>query len=278
MKNTAFCILTRGRSGRQITLSNLHPKLRKYTYLVVDEDEYNDHKKYANRVKKILSFPSNWGDFDGNFSDKKEWTARNIKERYLFFLDDDLKFDRRKSGKLSTARKLETLRAFRIMTNWMQEDNFAHVALSPREGNNRVESDFLEVTRAMRVCGFDLEVIKKHKLNFNRIILMADFDIALSLLELSYPNRVLYSYANGQRKSNDEGGCSLYRTPKTMREAANTLKKLHPKFVKVQEKITKKPWAGFETNKRTDVTVYWKKTFEYYSQQRSKKGITTFLK
>ena len=164
---------------------------------------------------------------------------------------------------------------FRILRENLNK--FAHVALSPREGNNHVEEDYRDVSRAMRVCGFDLEIIKKERLHFNRLQLMADFDITLQLLELGYPNRVTYNYANGQRKSNDEGGCSLYRTPETMTKAANMLHTFHPKFVKVQVKKTAKPWAGFDTRERTDVTVYWRKAYEF-GLSKTKKGIRSFLK
>lgn len=274
MKNTAFCILTRGRADRQTTLHNIPTSLRSKTYLVVDAKEAKEHKEYNHLVRKILIMPKGWGNFDGNFSDKKQWVSEEIKERYLFILDDDLTFNYRDHGKLMKADKVDTRRGFKILSEWLNK-GFAHVAMSPREGNNRVTESYTDNSRAMRVCGFDLKVIKKEGLKFNRTILMADFDITLCLLELGYPNRVLYDWANGQRKSNDEGGCSIYRTPDTMKQAAMSLHRLHPKYVKVEQKKTSKPWAGFETSVRTDVTVYWKKAF---SGHRKGKGITDLLK
>lgn len=279
---TKIFILTRGRSNRQTTLSNIPKALKKKTYLVVDKDEYKDHRKYRRQnLAGILCFPKGYGNFiideSGNFSDKKQWVVEHcIKEkiRYMFILDDDLKFSIRKDGKLPNAEQSEVIKAFSQLENWLK-NGMAHVALSAREGNNWVEEDYQEAGRAMRVCGFDTRIIKKHKLLFNRIILMADFDITLQLLKLGYPNKILYSYANGQRKSNDKGGCSLYRTPERMTEAANSLKKLHPKFITTKKIKTNKPWAGFNTNVRTDVQVSWKKAYEYGLSR--KKGLTTFL-
>lgn len=280
MEHLAICVLTRGRADRQITLENLHPHLLRHTYLVVDDDEhsiyYNWWKSY---IKKLVYMPRKHTEhnFKGNFSDKKDWIARRVKERYIIFVDDDLKFDARVDDKLIKASKIQNWKAFNLLYRYMRHDGFAHVALSPREGNNRVEEDYRDSTRAMRVCGFDLKkVFFDSGLSFNRLPLMADFDITLSLLELGYPNRVLYKYANGQRKSNDDGGCSLYRTPKLMTEAAQGLYSLHPQFVKVQQKKTSKPWAGFDTNVRTDVTVAWRKAYDY-GKNRSKKGISDLL-
>ena len=279
MKDLAICILTRGRAYRQITLANLHPHLLNYTHLVIDEDEKDDHIKYKRNyvVDDVWYMPRKFltHNFDGNFSDKKDWIARRIKKRYIIFVDDDLKFDARVGGKLVKANQIQTWKAFNLLYKYLKE-GFAHVALSAREGNNRVEEDYRDATRAMRVCGFDLNVVFKHNLSFNRLPLMADFDITLSLLELGYPNRVIYKYANGQRKSNDDGGCSLYRTPELMTAAAEGLYKLHPQFVKVEEKTTSKPWAGFDTNVRTDVTVAWRKAFEF-GKNKTKKGIKDLL-
>lgn len=293
MKDAGIFILTRGRADRQITLNNLPPILWRHTYLVVEKEEETSHAiRYGNKVR-IIPFPKGYGNFliegSGNFSDKKQWTVEWINKNnmeslfpdgkhlqfinYFFFVDDDLKFDIRRNGKLKPAKGREVYNAFKSLYHTMRTDGYAHVAMSPREGNNWVESNYQIAGRAMRICGFDLETIKKHKLKFNRTVLMADFDITLQLLELGYPNQINYKYANGQRKSNDDGGCSLYRTPERMREAAHALHKLHPKFVTVKEKKTSKPWAGFDTNTRTDVQVSWKKAYNFGKGRRKRKRL-----
>lgn len=275
MKDVAICILTRDRPDRQTTLESLPDKLKAITYLVVDKAEYLKHRKYRRDVKAILAMPKGYGLWGGNFSDKKQWTYENINERYYFIVDDDLKFDARKEGRLVRATPREIYNAFNTMYGWLK-GGIAHVALSAREGNNRVEQDWIDVARGMRVCGFDLNIIHLEHLEFNRTVLMADFDIALSLLELGYPNRILFKYSNGHRKINDVGGCSLYRTPELMAKAANSLYNFHPKFVKVTEKITTKPWAGFDSKTRTDVTVSWKKAYQF-GKGKGSVGIKNFL-
>ena len=275
MKDIAICISTRGRSDRQITLSNLPPKIKRLTYLVVDKEEYSEHKKYKKDVKKILVMPKDYGLFNGNFSDKKQWISQVIKERFYFTVDDDLKFDARKDGRLIKANARDVYNAFNIMYGWLKH-GFAHVAISFRLGNNRVTEDYTDIGRGTTVLGFDMDVIKKEKLTFNRTVLMADFDLTLRLLELGYPNRILFKYCSGHRQTNDSGGCALYRTPKLMVEAANNLHNFHPRFVKVMQKETTKPWSGFDSKVRTDVMVSWKKAYEF-GKGSKKKGIKNYF-
>lgn len=270
----AIVIITRGRPDKQITLKNLPPRVRKTVYLVIDEDEKKEHLQYKNQVHRIEEMPRKHPNhkFNGNAWDKKDWIARKLYDegiRYIFFLDDDMKFFIRRNEKLRKAKSLETRRIFLILFEIMKIEEFVHVALSPVEGNNRESAPYKDNARAYRFCGFDLEAVFENNLEFNRIILMSDFDMTLSLLELGYPNRVVYAYANGTPGSNKKGGCSIYRTPETMKIAANELKRLHPYFVKVEEKMTKKPWAGFKTNKRTDVRIFWKKAYLFGKDRKN---------
>ncbi len=280
---TLYYIPTRDRAKRQRTLRNMPKGLLFKTYVVCEEDQYDDYVKHNEDIinrRRIIPFPPEWGNFIvdgyGCFSDKKQWILEGSDADYIFFLDDDLAFDYRTGSSLRKAGPQQVSEAFRIMRKWLQANNMAHVALSAREGNNRVEEDDIIVGRAMRVCGFDANLLRKHDLKLNRVQLMADFDITLQLLEMGWPNRILYKYANGQRKSNDKGGCSLYRTPKLMKHAAFALKDLHPKYVKVNKKKTSQPWAGFDTNVRYDVMVYWKNAFKWGRAQKT--GIKNFLR
>lgn len=277
-----YYIPTRNRAGMQNTIDFLPKEILKDTFLVCDKNQVKDYislgKKNINK-NSVISFPPNYGDNIinryGCFSDKKQWILDNATEDYLYFLDDDLKFSIRKKGKLVNANLEETKEAFKIMNDWL-EKQIAHVALSSREGNNRVEEDYVENSRATRVVGFNIKILREEEIKLNRLLLMADFDVTLALLKKGYRNRVLFSYANGQRKSNDAGGCSLYRSPETMKIAALRLSFLNKGLVKVKRKTTVKPWAGFESNERYDVTISWKKAF-YFGKARSKNNITDFF-
>lgn len=278
MINTTFFVTTRGRPNDQRTLNNLHPHILRRTKLVVDHHEYEGHKKYNNIVSEVITMPKGYGNFiidgSGCLSDKRQWCLENCNTKWFFLLDDDLTFQKRIGGKLKNIEAKDTFDMFRTLHGWLKS-GINHVALSAREGNNRIEEDFASNSRAMRVVGYNTGLLKELGFKFNEILLMSDFHATLTLLKDGQPNRILYTYANGHRGSNAKGGCSLYRSPRTMRESAEKLSQLHLKFIKIEEKTTAKPWAGFKTNKRTDVTISWKKAFEYGKGKR--RGIGGFL-
>ena len=47
-------------------------------------------------------------------------------------------------------------------------------------------------------------------------------------------------------------------------------------IVTVKKKITKKPWSGFKTNERYDVTIQWKKAFQY-GKEKANNDIKSFI-
>lgn len=150
------------------------------------------------------------------------------------------------------------------MLHWMDTtlDTVENVAISGREGNNRAgvggpTTLKIENTRAMRVQGFQTEAF----LNCThcRVRVMEDFDITLQILERGGSNVVSYYWAQGQRKTQDTGGCSEWRTHEVHEESAKLLSKLHPGIVTLRQKNNKTDTDGFGT--RTEVTVQWKRAY-----------------
>lgn len=273
LNDCAIYIPTRGRAEQQTTLKNLPRQLRKITYLVVDENEYSSHEQYINRVKGIIKFPKKWGkNIYYNFgctSDKKQFLSEQASKRYFFLADDDLTFSCRKDGRLLKATNAEMYSAFKTLYSWMKNDGIAHVGFSCRSGNNRIEADYVEAHRCIMFVGFDLDKIHKENIRMNRLAIRSDFDTTLQLLETGHNNRVLYTFAQGHKGSNSQGGCAIYRTEKMMKQNAYDLAALHPGIIKVSEKKTKHAWTGFDNNIRTDVTIGWKRA---YKQGQAKIG------
>lgn len=272
-----YYIPTRDRYDKQKTLFCLPKNILKDTYIVCEE---NQIKKYISSCvptinkKNILAFPYNYGKNIikkyGCFSDKKQFILENTNADYIYFLDDDLEFlSRDKQYKLHKADKQEVKIIFEILNNWLNK-GINHIGLSARMGNNRETKSFVENTRSTNAVGFNVKIIKENKIKLNRLLLMSDFDTTLSLLELGFKNRVLFDFAYSPSASNSVGGCSLYRTPETMKSSAELLHSLHPKFVKVKKKTTKKPWSGFKTKTRYDVIISWKKAFAFGLNKKKK--------
>src|SRR5438552_1439496 len=88
---------------------------------------------------------------------------------------------------------------------------------------------------------------------------MQEFATTLQLLRTGRKNAVIFYYAQGQRGSNSEGGCSIYRTPETHDRICRQLAKLHPGIVRLKEKQNKHSQRGFGT--RTEVTVQWRAAY-----------------
>ena len=142
-------------------------------------------------------------------------------------------------------------------------ENYIHVGISAREGNNRVQSNLKENTRMMRLLGYNKPEVLKTGARFDRIDTKQDFDMTLQLLRKGHKNAVLYSFAHNQPGSNNTGGCSVYRDPEMMDRCSHELAALHPDFVKVVEKQNKTGWGG---GIRPDVRIAWKKAYESYIQ------------
>lgn len=182
-------------------------------------------------------------------------------ESHVAILDDDINFLIRRDDHayhLRGATEAEVRQMFQEIDETLEE--YVHIGVSGREGNNRVLEDAVENTRMMRFVALDLEVLNKHQIRY-RLENREDFDLTLQLLTLGYPNLVYYKYAQGQKNSGMEGGLSgsPVRTADAMAANAHELAELWPGLVKVVEKTTKTSFGG---GTRTDVVIYWKKAYE----------------
>lgn len=252
-------IPTRGRIAKQYTRTSLFvDKIPYRVVMVVPECESHhwDCDKFV--VPDDYKFP-----------DIRQALVREFWEEdpHHMCMDDDLKFYIRRDPEdwhLLYSTYDEIVEMLKEIEVWV--DKYAHGALSPREGNNRVEALTVENTRAMRCHFYNAEVIHKEGLDFRESVCKEDFHMTLSLLELGYKNLVSYRYAQGQISgSNATGGCERYRTMEMMEIEAHKLKALHPKGVKVVQKKTKVAWNG---GVRTDVICYWKKSYCIRANER----------
>ena len=243
-------IVTHGRPNRQVTYDNLPPGWRSAVRLVVQQSEYAFHTD-----KNLIILP----EHITNIRDTREYLIHecpSLGSDHLVMLDDDIVFAARRKDEPSKFREMEPedydemFDKLKFLLN-----GYAHVGISHREGANRNTSEFVSVSRQMRVLGYQKPVLRALGIR-GRTEVMEDFDVTLQLLRHGMPNVLLNNWVHNQGGSNVSGGCSTYRTPDLQRESANHLADLHAPFVKVVKKSTKTSWGG---EARTDVTVYWKK-------------------
>lgn len=260
-------IPTLGRPNKQETLKHIPNKLMEKVRLVVNKEEYG---MYCERVsKKMLMVVEKKVT---NIGQVRQYIIENSLNDFSLFFDDDMSFGVRKEGKLKKAEKIDVYGMYKLLLSWLEE-GIAHVGVSQRFGNNRITEDYLEVTRMNNVYAYNTKIVNKEKIRFDRLPIMEDFDMTLSLLAAGYKNRVSYKYCWGQGKSGDRGGCSTYRTSEMQKEAAIALSKLHPGIVKIKAKKGKEEWGGINSLYRTDVNILWKKAFK----EKERKGSMDWL-
>lgn len=148
-------------------------------------------------------------------------------------------------------------------------DDYGHVGISAREGNNRlgVGGPELKVenTRTLRALAYRTRDFLECE--HGRVPVQEDFDVNLQLLEKGIPNCNLAFWSQGQRQTNAPGGCSSYRTHEVQDAAARRLAELHPGIVRLVEKKNK---SGGEFGHRTEVVISWKKA---YAQGQRSRGV-----
>lgn len=238
------------------------PRLQLAASYVVRDDEVDKYRRaLEGTAVEVLpcGMPSGVGG-------KRQWIAEYSRDRgdsAHIQCDDDVMLYVRKSAEAFNLRYPETPEVedliFRHIPRLLED--YAQVALSCREGNNRVGVGpfplIQECTRAIRFYAFrNAEYLS---IEPNRLPEMMDFDTTLQLLRAGHKNAVLFYWAQGQPGTQLAGGCSTYRTHQSHEEVAMRMTRLHPGLVRLREKKNK---SGGEFGTRTEVTVSWKKAWE----------------
>lgn len=246
-------IPSRGRPLKQTTFDNLPKELQERTLICVQGEDY---EAYTKAGYEPLLLPDNVRGI-GAVRHYLLTTATNSDK--VVMLDDDLVFAvRRKDdpAKFIPAGAIDIVRLFDEIDEALQE--FVHVGVGTREGGNRICTRTYQVNRMLRILAYHVHTYKVEAPHFDRLPVMEDFDVTLSLLREGYPNLIINWIVHNQNGSNLDGGCSIYRDSSVQEEAAFKLAKLHHPFVRTVTKTPKQAWGG---HTRVDVVVQWKKAY-----------------
>lgn len=246
-------IPTYGRARDQQTLRQL-VDAGLHCHLVVQAREALAYERYDAQAK-IWVLP----DSIRTIAPTRQWIVDNVgTDRVLCMVDDDLVFYKRRDDDRTKLRDItpgELAGAFADLETTVRT-HAAHAGFAAREGANRNTDRYCWNTRIMRVLAYDRFILREHDIRFDRMEVMEDFHVALSLLKLGYDNMVLNNYAHNQGGSGSAGGCSHFRTPELHSRNAHLLQELHPDVVTVVQKTTKGSFGG---GTRDDVRIQWKK-------------------
>jgi hypothetical protein len=249
-----------GRASRQITLSTIPKKWLPHTTLVVPEGQGPGYMQHTDI--DVVECPAS------SIGGTRQWIIDTTDDDYILMMDDDLYFYHRaepfKVGLVGNTKKDNTL-MIETLFGTLASGKYIHVGVAPRTEASFYLCGHKICTRINNVHGYDVKQMrklgKKIGARFDKLKLMEDFHVTLTLLENGFPNKVLLDYVWNQPGSNTDGGCSTYRTPEAQAKAARKLAALHPDYVKVVEKkvVGKTSWEGMKT--RTDVRIQWHKAY-----------------
>ena len=250
-------ITTLGRPKKQVTLgflldAGLRPEL------VVQKHEEKIYRKY-NKGVRVTVLPRGVDKLHTT----RQWLLDNTKQRYLILLDDDLRFDTRRTDiptRFLKSTPRDNRNMFRALVKTLKKR--AHASVASRQAACFITKPYVESTRMQRILAYDLVKVKKAKTRFDRVNPLSDFDMILQLLQAGYPNRVLAGWVQGETGGfGAPGGCSIWRTPKRLRKAQRWLKKTFGKEI-----ITIAERKFTDGSSRLEVRIAWKKALK---QKRS---------
>ncbi len=256
MRNYRILIPSKNRMEAQFTWDNIPKELHDITFIVAPEEEVDGHRS---RMRNVISRPA------GKLSYVRQWLVETHQHvDCIIMLDDDLSFFIRKSDSAPNLRPItdsECVDMFDELASHICVGEFVHGGISPRQGNNWLfPKTVVYNTRMNAVHAVSPQKLKELGVFYDEVDMMEDYHVTLSLFEKGQSNVQLARYAWDQnRGSGAPGGFSGFRTPETQKRAAEKLRELHPRHVKVVEK-TPKTGAGDFAGTRTDVRIAWKKS------------------
>lgn len=261
-----IAIPSRGRHkfvlGQRDTLNCLHESLREHTFLfnhVDDEDNYRTDAIKA-RVNDIVTL-GYWSIGEK----RRQMAVHAMKLGYekIMMIDDDINLLVRRAPdnwQLRYTEEAESVDMYNDVIGLL-DSGYGQVSLGAREGNNRLGLGGREAVqdhyRGMRANAFDIDEFLS--LEHSRVPVMEDFDVSLQLLRRKRLTCVTVYWATGQKATNTEGGCAIWRTHALHESAVYRLMELHPGLVSARIKENK---GGGDFGTRVEATIQWKRAYE----------------
>lgn len=258
-------IMTRGRVGKQYTLSRLPERWLSKTYLVCPANEMSDHIRNHPMRVKMRPAPN----FVANYSQKFQWILDGCPVGNDFgdvldlddkavILDDDLVFSRREGGKLKTITDPELVGE---MFDYMEHllDDYPLVGVHPRQMGHYAKPPFVENGRIICMQGINRRLIGPVKVD--QFPILADVVLNCTILSRGQKNAILTTHFQDHGPCQAPGGCSVYRTPAMHRAAMEYVTSRFAPFLSPVERKTKDKWLANEEGVRYDYKGQWKRLY-----------------
>lgn len=258
--NYRIVVTTRGRTQHPThTMDHFTPKMLENTTIVCQAEE-EDHWRNPTPLGALwdVAVCPMYG-----LSKKRQWLTEHFagKYDYIVLSDDDLRFAYRQNGMgdptLIQAPPEVVQNYVEELIGYMETLELGMGGFSARSGNNRHTETFELNTRALCIFAYPPQMFLDYGIRWDDMNHMSDFYALLSVMVRGFDVGVINSFCYDQGSSNAPGGCSLYRTPASLKESAERLASKFPQFVKTKVKETQSGW--WQGQARTDVTIQWKK-------------------
>lgn len=258
-------IMTRGRVGKQYTLSRLPERWKKRTFLVAPRNE--DHSRNYSGFVNHIGQP----DFVTNYSQKFQWILDGFPlpdgntrfmhdEEKAVIIDDDLVFSRRQliNGKPSL-RTIEDSEEVGVLFDYMEEllNDTALVGVHPRQMGQNTSPPYENNGRIICIQGINRRLIGKVKVD--QFPILADVVLNCTLLSRGQSNKIITTHFQDHGPCQAPGGCSIYRTADMQRSAVEYIAGRWPDYARVVERRVKTNWLQNEEGVRYDYTCQWKR-------------------
>ncbi len=256
-------IMTRGRVGKQYTLSRLPEKWKAKTFLVCPDQEVILHAAAGETCGVIPAHP-----YVKDYSTKFQWILDGMpvsyeydnvldKEDKAVIMDDDLVFSKRNAeGKLITIRDPEELSP---MFDQMEAllDTYPLVGVHPRQMGQHTKPPYVENGRIICIQGINRRLIGQVKVD--QYPILADVVLNCTLLARGQRNAIISTFFQDHGPCQAEGGCSIYRTGEMQNRAVDYIAQRFGPFARTVQRHTISGWLQDEKGVRNDYTCQWKR-------------------
>lgn len=269
MPDFQLVIPTHMRPDRQKTLSRLPPELQRQVIIVTStaEDAAAIRRNYKHENIIVARGTS-------CIADKRHWIMKNIKARFIFMMDDDLRFDNRCAlaerrwstldGGSWITRKPETrlmhtstpqqlLRAFKAIEQYSHR--YGAIGMGHRWNHHTIPGDWELRHRMIHAFGVERSTYLRLGLDFGEVPIREDMHVTLRLLENGVENAVYFDTVCDPGDYNASGGAHDERSLEQSNAEAYHLARLHPGLVQVVDRKYK------QSLQRKEVIIAWAKAF-----------------
>lgn len=255
------------------TIVGFPERWKPFTHIVVPAAQYRNYQ-HISQGWDIIKIPQNIPNY---LSSQRQWCVEISQADYVFFMDDDLGFFRKKESALvrCTEKDMEEM-LDAVCENLL---TFPLVGISSKINHFVHTGPYKDITRISRCYCFSRDVFRELKINLAPFepFLMQDVHLALSFVKNGYPNRMLTNWCQCDTP-NSAGGCSRYRTAPLIHKVCSFLEQEHYGFIRVFQRETKGKWKSLKGGKRNEegcmvrenVEVEWKKAYLYGKGKRNR--------